>query len=66
MEKTKMRVLLSFEFNDVEPGSNLEDYLVSRLEKLARELRNECFKVDADSISVHDVHFYSTDMGGWV
>lgn len=63
---TKMRVLLSFEFNDVEPGSEDEEWIVSTIEKLALDMSTSSLPSDPTSVSVHDVQFYSTDIGGWV
>lgn len=58
---TKMRVLLSFEYNDIDPGSKEEEIIVETIERLTIDLREV-----ADRVSVHDVQFYSTDIGSWI
>lgn len=64
---TKMRVLLSFEYNDIEPGSREEEIIVNRLEGLVREVQKDYFSaMGPNRVSVHDIQFYSIDIGGWV
>ena len=59
---SKMRVLVAFDFNDIEPGSPDDERAVQAMQRIGEKLQND---KQVDFAYVYDVQFFNPDTEAW-
>lgn len=59
---SKMRVLVAFDFNDIEAGSPDDERAVEAMQRIGEKMRNDGV---VDSAHVYDVLFFNLETDTW-